>query len=434
MTIRLISCLRFAMQLLIGECVYTVGWKRKPGRFRLPLAITGFFGASTLMYYAFVQIPGTSPITSILYYTSIFVLSMVAMHCAFDADGYIIIFSGCCSYATQHIAFALTTVITHLLGISLTGLADFLLIRLLPYVAVAALLYFLVPRHYAGRIMLDKWDIQMLPLFITVVLTVTVISALVDNQHIRDNALLLRQVFCKLYAVISSALTIFLAYHIAHQNKTLHEQKMLESMLRQMAEKQRLSQETINIINIKCHDLKYRLTKIGHMESTDEQREYIAEVQNALDIYDNIFQTGSSALDLILREKHLLCSEYDIKLSTMVDGAALSAMSSTDIYALFGNLLDNAIESVRKEPIEEKRIISMQITRKGRETHVHLENSCDAALQFENGLPLTTKKDKAFHGFGVKSIQYIVKKYKGEVLMRVVHGKFTTDIVFCNAD
>ena len=81
-------------------------------------------------------------------------------------------------------------------------------------------------------------------------------------------------------------------------------------------------------------------------------------------IYDNIYQTGNDALDLVLTEKSLLCDEYNIKLSSMIDGAALDFMNTTDVYALFGNLLDNAIESVMKEPDEEKRIISVQMAKK----------------------------------------------------------------------
>lgn len=432
MSIRLISCLRFALQLMIGECVFTFAWKKKDGAWRLPLGVAMYFAACAAMYYLYVWIPGNLPITSILYYTSIFAVSMGIMRFVFDEDGYTILFAGTCGYATQHIAFAATTVVTQLLGISLSGIWDFLFIRLLPYAAVAACIYVLMIRKSRGKITLDKWDARLVLLFLLVVLTVTVISVFVDSQYVRENAQLLRQVFCKLYAVISSLLAIFIAYHITRQNKILQEQKIMENMLRQMSEKQKLSQETVNIINIKCHDLKYRIAKISDIESAEDQKEYIAQVQSALDIYDNIFQTGNSALDLILREKSLLCKEHNIKLSSMVDGTVLSALSSTDIYALFGNLLDNAIESVRKETDEEKRIISMLVNRQGRESHIHLENYCETPPQFEDGLPLTTKNDRTYHGFGVKSIQYIVKKYNGDVLMRMAHGRFVTDIVFYN--
>lgn len=51
----------------------------------------------------------------------------------------------------------------------------------------------------------------------------------------------------------------------------------------------------------------------------------------------------------------------------MVDGSMLNFMKTTDVYALFGNLMDNAIESVIKEEDDEKRIISISVKEKIRE-------------------------------------------------------------------
>lgn len=153
-------------------------------------------------------------------------------------------------------------------------------------------------------------------------------------------------------------------------------------------------------------------------------------MRNALAIYDNIFQTGNEALDLVLTEKSILCIEYRIKLSTMVDGSMLNFMKTTDVYALFGNLMDNAIESVIKEEDDEKRIISISVKEKNKGAHVHIENYCNEQITFDDGLPVTTKKDKNYHGFGVKSIRYIVDHYHGTMLMRTDKMKFITDIIF----
>ena len=113
----------------------------------------------------------------------------------------------------------------------------------------------------------------------------------------------------------------------------------------------------------------------------------------------------------------------------MVDGNLLNFMHSTDVYALFGNLLDNAIECLLQEK-DEKRILSVQVNRKNDGCHIHIENYCSKEIDFEDGLPLTTKKDKSYHGFGVRSVKYIVEKYHGNILMRKVNQKFQTDIIF----
>lgn len=48
---------------------------------------------------------------------------------------------------------------------------------------------------------------------------------------------------------------------------------------------------------------------------------------------------------------------------------------------------------------------------------------------FEDGLPLTGKKDKAYHGFGVRSIRHIAEKYKGELVVKKKGDRFVSDIM-----
>lgn len=64
---------------------------------------------------------------------------------------------------------------------------------------------------------------------------------------------------------------------------------------------------------------------------------------------------------------------------------------------------------------------------------LHLENRCSHKPEFQNGLPVTDKKDKSRHGFGVKSIRYIAEKYNGELFMDAKCGKFCLDILFSQA-
>ncbi len=60
---------------------------------------------------------------------------------------------------------------------------------------------------------------------------------------------------------------------------------------------------------------------------------------------------------------------------------------------------------------------------------VHMENYYEGEITFENGLPKTSR-DTGYHGFGVKSMSYIVKKYNGYMNMSAESGVFTLDIVF----
>ena len=116
-------------------------------------------------------------------------------------------------------------------------------------------------------------------------------------------------------------------------------------------------------------------------------------------------------------------------MTCMIDALILGFMSVSDMNALFGNLIDNAVESTMKEE-KERRFISIQVKKRGQGCHIHIDNTCSVPPSFKDGLPVTTKKDKAYHGFGVRSVKYIVDKYKGDLLMQAVEGRFSVDILF----
>ena len=63
---------------------------------------------------------------------------------------------------------------------------------------------------------------------------------------------------------------------------------------------------------------------------------------------------------------------------------------------------------------------------------IQSENYYTGELQFEEGLPQTTKEDADWHGFGLKSIKMIVQKYGGELTMHAEDGVFHLSILFAD--
>lgn len=99
-----------------------------------------------------------------------------------------------------------------------------------------------------------------------------------------------------------------------------------------------------------------------------------------------------------------------------------------DIYSLFGNALDNAIECEKKLG-KEKRFISLKLAGKDDMISLRIENYC-LTIDMKDGLPVTSKSDKEFHGFGLKSISYIVKKYGGIMKIEFKDNVFALNIIF----
>ena len=86
-----------------------------------------------------------------------------------------------------------------------------------------------------------------------------------------------------------------------------------------------------------------------------------------------------------------------------------------DICSIFGNALDNAIECEMKIPEKEKRLIHVTVSRQKSFLILRFENYYEEELQYKEGSLITTKKEKEYHGYGLKSIWYTVNKYEGAV-------------------
>ena len=147
-----------------------------------------------------------------------------------------------------------------------------------------------------------------------------------------------------------------------------------------------------------------------------------------MNIYDATIDTGSQVLDVILTDKSIYCDRNRIRFGCMIDGENLGFISSMDMASLFGNLIDNAIEAVMKLKNPEKAIINLTVRTVGGLVMIHCENYYQPGLTLENGLPATTKADKNYHGFGMKSIRFVVEKYGGAMVLSPEEDVFSVNI------
>lgn len=161
-----------------------------------------------------------------------------------------------------------------------------------------------------------------------------------------------------------------------------------------------------------------------------ELNQYIEEVEGAIMIYDHVLETDNEVLNTILSEKSLYCKNHQITLTCIADGAPLDFMSTMDTYALLGNALDNAIEAVSKYKEIEKRVVSLTISAKDSFLCIQTNNYYEGEIQFKDGLPISTKRrNRAYHGFGMKSIKHLSEKYGGTMVTSFKNGIFMLQIV-----
>ena len=156
----------------------------------------------------------------------------------------------------------------------------------------------------------------------------------------------------------------------------------------------------------------------------------INDIADAISVYDSSLVTGNEALDVIITEKSLLCHDKGITLTCLADGKSISFMKSGEVYALFGNILDNAIEAVLKVDEPAKRCINLHVTKKNDIIVIGTDNYFAGELSLTpDGLPRTTKGDEDNHGFGMKSIRALAESYGGMLYVSAEDQIFRLSIV-----
>ena len=229
------------------------------------------------------------------------------------------------------------------------------------------------------------------------------VNELISLEQYPVNVLL--QVYCITVLYLQNALF--------RESAVSHELQQMDLMWHQREKQYQLSRETIAQLNQKSHDLKYQVEALRSMDDSEEKIKMLDEMERTAQIYDHILRTGNEVLDVLLTEKSLYCRSVRIYIQCIADGKILRFMNPVDLYTLFGNAIDNAIESVSAFEDEEKRSIDILIHKKQQFAVIVIRNPSNSRLQYKGGRLVSSKPEKGYHGFGVRSIQHIAAKYNG---------------------
>ncbi len=229
-------------------------------------------------------------------------------------------------------------------------------------------------------------------------------------------------------AQILLAVTLYLQNELFKKSEMRKEIEMMNLLRKKEREQYYLSKETIALINQKTHDLKHQIRALRNMPKEQADR-YLDELEESVSLYEAIVKTGNETLDIILTEKSLFCREQGIALSCVADGSCLDFMDTVDLYAILGNAIDNAIEAVGKLKEREQKQIDLMIYRRKKFLTIQIINPMEAPLVYQDGFPVTTKKDRGFHGFGFRSIEHNLKKYEGVLNLEEEDGCFSVTML-----
>lgn len=352
----------------------------------------------------------------------LYILSACSVAVCFGANFWATLFCSTAGYCMQHMSQRSYLVFTILLNRAGAETGFWLNVFLL--CAVTALFYVLIwfafiRKAEYGGIMLDNL-VQISVSFFAVLITIFLNSFAMFYAQGG-----VQKVYIMIFSVLAAILIVYIEFGWLAAKKAAIEKDVIKRMMHDAQEQYKLEKDIVDIINMKVHDLKHRLTGDGRL--SESERETVNETAQT---YDSFYKTGNGALDVVLASKSLLCEKYGIQFTCLLDGAKLAFLSEEEIFSVFGNLIDNAIEAVKKFDGPEKKVISLSSRIENGTLIVHEENYCAVKPEFVDGYPKTTQGDEYYHGFGVKSIGYVTNRHGGTCKISAFDDIFEIDLIF----
>lgn len=427
----------FMAWLIFGEALFLFKFERKKHfLIKLPLILLSCF-----VFALIFPIPTSNSFYSMMMFFLMFLFTYFASFFLFEVNWKIRLFSMICGYTCEHIAYETYFSIISLLNINkngLSGLYDYGTVSLftgwqdiLIYFFSYIIIYYIIFIIFALRLNKDnfyesKYDFKFLIVGCIFILSDIVINSIVawystihfENMYLGIVALI---------NVLCCFIGLFYIFEMFYSNNIKNQMKIIEEIQKKESNQYKISKETIDMINIKCHDFRHQIREFGDNQKIDN--EAINNLNKLIRIYDSTYHTENEALNVILNEKTLLCNNKNIRFTCIVDGNALNFIENEDIYSLFGNLIDNSIEAVNQLDDNEK-IISLKIKQVGNIVSISIKNGYKGKIQMENNLPLSKKEDNIHHGFGMKSIKMVCEKYNGNLRLNIENNIFIVTILF----
>ena len=225
---------------------------------------------------------------------------------------------------------------------------------------------------------------------------------------------------CAIIIILINIFVFFIYYYVLHKNNELNRLNVQYQKEYDMAQyyKELFAQNENQRILI--HDIRKHLSSIMELNKINDRtriQQYLDTLLNLPELQKTVCVSDNEMLNSIVCHYIKMCNDKNISMKIDIRKNAVKYLDYTELTSLFCNLLDNSVEActnVKDSYIE----LNVSEQENSVFTVISIKNTCKNTPQFDKkNRPLSSKKEKPFHGLGIKSIERVIKKYDGEMTM-----------------
>lgn len=235
--------------------------------------------------------------------------------------------------------------------------------------------------------------------------------------------------FANMFLILSNTITFEIIHNQNKLAKSEYELKLLKDNINEQTKHYVNLQSSHEEIRQLRHNLRsICIGTIAELKSGKIENA-ISELQNSMDITERsskVIDTGHPSIDAIVENKLNKCDELKISTNISYQYTEPITINEIEIAVIIGNILDNAIEACQKVTDINKEIWG-SITVDKQNIIINIKNTAESSNNLK-----TSKADKKSHGYGLKSISHIAKKYNGYAKFSFENNTFTSYVILEN--
>lgn len=179
------------------------------------------------------------------------------------------------------------------------------------------------------------------------------------------------------------------------------------------------------------HDLKNHLDILENFlvhNQGEKAKNYLLKIKEPIDKMECYIDSGNAVVDTILNYKIQAALNENIQIMHEIDAIGKIPIEDEDICIMIANLMDNAIEA-NQEIVDSEKWIDITLRNKNNMFILQIENPYRHERALINGRYKTSKENSQNHGIGLESVEFILSKYDGDLMIDTKNGIFCSNIV-----
>ena len=282
---------------------------------------------------------------------------------------------------------------------------------ILNYVFADYILYTFLLIKYRNIIFINLKYYKLLTIFILIYFSFVFIF----NNPILFRTVSIARTYIFTVVISIVALICFDRMQTKYETDKHTKEAIIQNMAKEEEFVQELEKQQLEIRKIN-HNLNHILIILQSHLKQGEYKEALEYIDKNLDIHIKAYQalthTGMTMIDSTINHQIYQMKEQNIEYNEDITKILhLGSIVPDDLSLVLGLAFDNAREACEK--VKDQRKISLKLQSKQTHIIIHITNSIPRGSHpyFHK----TSKKDSVAHGYGVKGIKEIAKKYHGDV-------------------